>query len=102
MFPHGDDASARRRAARDLPSGESSPHGRADLHSLGIVRPRIPKPSLGLAVLASLPLQLGLFATGAGAQSTDTTTTTAPPTTTTTAAPPTTTTTTAPPTTTTS
>jgi hypothetical protein len=55
---------------------------------------------LVLAFMASVPLQLGLFATGAGAQGT-TTTSTAPPTTTTTAAP-TTTTTTAPPTTTTS
>lgn len=51
--------------------------------------------------LASLPLQIGLFTTSAGAQDT-TTTSTAPATTTTTTAPPTTTTTTAPPTTTTS
>jgi hypothetical protein len=57
------------------------------------------KASLVLTFVASVPLQLGLFATGAGAQPT-TTTSTAPPTTTT--APPTTTTTTAPPTTTTS
>jgi hypothetical protein len=56
---------------------------------------------VALAVLASIPLQLGLFATGAGGQPT-TTTTTAPATTTTTTAPPTTTTTTAPVTTTTS
>jgi hypothetical protein len=56
---------------------------------------------LVLVVLASVPLQLGVLATCAGAQGT-TTTTTAPPPTTTTTAPPTTTTTTAPPTTTTS
>jgi hypothetical protein len=54
---------------------------------------------LAFFFFASVPLQLGLFATGAAAQ--PTTTTTAPATTTTTA-PPTTTTTTAPPTTTTS
>ncbi len=81
------------------PHGDCTGRGRADFHSLGVVRPRVPKGSLVLVFLASVPLQLGLFATGAGAQ--PTTTTTAPPTTTTTA-PPTTTTTTAPPTTTTS
>lgn len=64
------------------------------------MRPRAAKVSIVLAFLASVPLQLGLLATGAGAQSE--TTTTVPATTTTTTAPPTTTTTTAPPTTTTS
>lgn len=70
------------------------------VRSLGAVRLQVSKGSLVLAFVASVPLQLGLFAAAAGAQDT-TTTSTAPATTTTTAAP-TTTTTTAPPTTTTS
>src|SRR5580700_5968522 len=57
-------------------------HRGGDLRSLGVVRPRMSKASLVLTFVASVPLQLGLFATGAGAQPT-TTTSTAPPTTTT-------------------
>ena len=64
------------------------------------MRPRAAHGAAVLTYLASVPLQLGLFATGAGAQPVDTTTTA--PATTTTTAPPTTTTTTTPPTTTTS
>lgn len=82
--------------AQDGCSGQ----GGSGLRSLGIVRPRAAKGAAIVALVASVPLQLGVFASGGGAQPTDTTTTAA--TTTTTTAPPTTTTSTAPPTTTTS
>lgn len=103
------------RYTSSLPGGHAGPalsdspyRESADLPSLGTVRPLAAKRLLALAVLASVPLQLGVLAGGAGAQGTTTTTTTpatttttTPPTTTTTTTPATTTTTTAPPTTTT-